>query len=107
MAITMQTEKRDGGVVVLRLNGRLDAASTEEFEAVLMPLAEDPEVKRLILACAGLEFTASAGLRVLIKGIKAMSPRKAGFFAAEIRDEVIQKENGQNHSVEGEVTHIM
>ena len=70
------------GVIVLRLSGRLDAAATLEFEAALLPLAENPATTRIILDGAGMDYVASAGLRTILKAIKALTPRKAKLYGA-------------------------
>ena len=82
MALTVTTETPAEGVIVLRLSGRLDAAAMQDFEAILLPHAENPAIKRLILEGAGMDYVASAGLRSILKAIKALTPRKAKLYGA-------------------------
>ena len=89
MALTVTVEDRDGGIRVVRLAGRLDAESAADFEAALLPLAEDASVVRIALEGSGLVYVASAGLRVLVKAVKAMAPRRAKLAAAALPETVV------------------
>ena len=80
MALTVTVETPAEGVTVLRLSGRLDAAAMADFEAILLPHAENPAVTRVILEGAGMDYIASAGLRSILKAVKAMTPRKAKLY---------------------------
>jgi len=51
--------------VSIRLSGELDAAAAPRFKEAIEKLAEG-KPKRLVMYVDGLEFMASAGLRVLI-----------------------------------------
>ena len=87
MALHLEVERRDGGIAVLHVSGRLDAASSGDFEAGIFPVAQDAGVDRLVLACGGLEYVASAGLRVLVAVVKALNVRKARLFAVGLHPE--------------------
>jgi anti-sigma B factor antagonist len=87
MAVRLTEDRREGGIAVLRVDGRLDAAAAGDFEAGILPLAGDAGVTRLILACGELEYVASAGLRVLVKVVKSLAARKAKLYCAELRPE--------------------
>jgi anti-anti-sigma factor len=82
MALTVTVETPAEGVTVLRLSGRIDAAAMADFEAILMPHAENPAMVRIVLEGSGMEYIASAGMRVLLKAVKAMTPRKAKLCGA-------------------------
>jgi len=82
MALTVTAEIPAEGVALLRLAGRLDAAGMADFEAALLPHAENPAVQRVVLDGSGMDYVASAGLRVFLKAIKAMTPRKARLYGA-------------------------
>ena len=82
MALTVTVETPAEGVAVLRLSGRIDAAAMADFEAILMPHAENPAVARIVLEGSGMDYVASAGLRALLKAVKAMTPRKAKLYGA-------------------------
>ena len=58
----------DGRLVAV-LAGEWDTAANAETEAALQPLF-DSEGKDLVLDCAGLEYIASSGLRVLMNLLK-------------------------------------
>lgn len=53
------------GIAKITLTGELDASAAPEFKAAIQKVAGD-KPRRLVLMLAGLEFMASAGLRVLI-----------------------------------------
>lgn len=57
------------GKLVTVLSGELDTAACAETEAALKPLF-DSAGKDLVLDCAGLEYIASSGLRVLMNLLK-------------------------------------
>lgn len=78
----------DGGGATVRVEGRLDAAAAPEFEQILMPLAENPKVRRIVLDGERLEYIASAGLRVLLKAVKAMQPRRARILGTRFNESV-------------------
>lgn len=64
MSFSASTEVTNG-IAKITLAGELDASSAPEFKAqVEKAAAEKP--RRLVLMLAGLEYMASAGLRVLI-----------------------------------------
>ena len=65
-------EEIDGKYIVV-LEGEMDTAAATEAEEVLKPLYTS-NGKDVIIDCAGLEYIASSGLRILIsilKGAKA------------------------------------
>ncbi len=72
----MEIEKTENdGAVTLKVGGRLDTATSPQFEKEIDGvLAGKPE--SLILDFSGLEYTSSAGLRVILKTQKEMN--KAG-----------------------------
>ena len=88
MALTVTVETPAEGVTVLRLAGRLDASAMADFEAILLPHAENPTVARIVLEGTGMDYIASAGLRVLLKAVKAMMPRKAKLYGAGLGEPV-------------------
>ena len=68
----MTIEKNVNGVALtLVLTGRLDTITSPELEAELR--ASLPGVTELHLACVGLEYLSSAGLRVLLGAQKVMN----------------------------------
>ena len=66
----MKVEKRlENGKLTLKVDGRLDTNTSPELEAEL----KLDGVTEMVFDFSGLEYIASAGLRVLIMAQKAMS----------------------------------
>ena len=70
--LTITTE-RNSGTLNVRLNGRLDSATSEQFEKEVNEHLDD--VTELIIDCADLEYISSAGLRVFLTACKEVSER--------------------------------
>jgi anti-anti-sigma factor len=70
MALTVTSAQRDD-MVEITLVGELDAASAPLFQAELEKAAA-AKPKHLVLLAAGLDFMASAGLRMLVFGKQKM-----------------------------------
>ena len=65
----MQVEKNlENGILTVKVNGRLDTNTAQELEAEL----KLDGVKEVVFDFAGLEYIASAGLRILLTVQKAM-----------------------------------
>ena len=65
----MQIEKKlENEILTLKVNGRLDTNTSQELEAEL----KFDGVKEVVFDFAGLEYIASAGLRILLTAQKAM-----------------------------------
>lgn len=81
-------EAKTNGVVVLSLNGRVDASNAATLEQKILALIAAGE-KRLVIDCAQLQYMSSAGLRVLLVAAKRLSnDGKLGLAALsnQIRD---------------------
>ncbi len=81
-------EAKTNGVVVLSLNGRVDASNAATLEQKILALIAAGE-KRLVIDCAQLQYMSSAGLRVLLVAAKRLSnDGKLGIAALsnQIRD---------------------
>jgi anti-anti-sigma factor len=65
MAFNCMSE-RDGSTAKITLIGDLDAASAPAFKQQIEAAAAQGAVKELVLLVDGLDYIASAGLRVLI-----------------------------------------
>lgn len=59
-------QSRDGDALTMRLSGRLDSISAPELLAAFRAAAGEGAVKDVALDLAGLEYTSSAGLRVML-----------------------------------------
>ena len=64
MAFSATSEVKNG-IARITLSGELDASSAPEFRSAIEKVAAE-KPRRLVLMLEGLEFMASAGLRVLI-----------------------------------------
>ena len=84
--MTINTTK-DGSVLTVALEGRLDTMTAPELEAVLGK--EMPAAEKLILDFDKLEYISSAGLRVLLAAHKAMAP-KGGMKVIHV-NEIVQE----------------
>ena len=68
-------EHREGNIVIIEPNGRLDTNTSDEFEAKLVTLL-DMEDLRLVIDLIHVDYISSAGLRVLLmlaKKLKSMN----------------------------------
>ena len=59
-------QSRDGDALTMQLAGRLDSISAPELLAAFRAVAGEGAVKDVTLDLAGLEYTSSAGLRVML-----------------------------------------
>ncbi len=64
-------QRKEGSVVILTLQGKLDLDSAPELDRVITKLIDD-EVRQIVLDLSGLEYISSAGLRVLLSGAKRL-----------------------------------
>ncbi|MBI2417669.1 MAG: STAS domain-containing protein [Ignavibacteriales bacterium] len=65
---------RQGEIVILDLDGRLDIHSTEGFKNTIQTLI-DGGFTKIILDCNKLSFISSAGLRILIVAQGNLEPK--------------------------------
>ena len=81
------TKSVNDGVVTLSISGRLDTTTAPEFEKVIDEVTA--ETKELILDMAELEYTSSAGLRVILKAQKEMNV-KGSMKLRNVNDDVME-----------------
>jgi len=62
-------ERKENGITILVLKGRLDSNTSDQFGEKLYSLIQAGENK-LILDLGGVDYISSAGLRVIIKSVK-------------------------------------
>ncbi|WP_018692208.1 STAS domain-containing protein [Algicola sagamiensis] len=72
---------KDGNCMVVSLNGRLDATSSEKLSNELTESIDQGE-RKIILACDDLEYISSAGLRVLLMAVKDLNARAGNLVIA-------------------------
>lgn len=68
MTITKEQQEEK---LIIKIEGRVDTVTAPEFEKEIDAIEGD--VKELVLDCSALEYTSSAGLRVILKAQKLMS----------------------------------
>jgi anti-sigma B factor antagonist len=81
------TEKRQGDIVVLAVEGRLDSSNSDQFEKQLLSMVERGDV-RFVLDFGGLDYISSAGLRVLLKAAKELKKKEGHLCLCALRDYV-------------------
>ena len=65
-------EQRQGGVVILAPEGRLDSGKIQEFEKTLQTRIREGH-HRLLIDCTNLVFAASSALRVLLQTVRTLN----------------------------------
>lgn len=63
--------KKENGITLLKLDGRLDTTTAPELEKAIND--EGEELKNLVLDFNGIDYISSAGLRVLLTAQKKMN----------------------------------
>lgn len=81
------TEGKIESVVVLSLNGRLDASTSGDLEKKVSELIDRGE-KNLVVDFSQLDYISSAGLRVLLMAAKKTSGLKGKVVLACLREHV-------------------
>ena len=66
------TERRQDGICILSLTGRLDANTSTGFQQQLLQIIEDG-TDNIVLDCENLDYISSAGLRVVLVAIKQVT----------------------------------
>src|SRR5208282_4568324 len=99
MAFDASLEMTGAGIAKIVLSGELDAAAAPRFREAVERAAEQ-HAKRLVLLTGGLEFMASAGLRVLIFAKQKMG-RDVDVYILGARDAIVEtiRMTGFHHSV--------
>lgn len=69
------SETNSGGVAITAINGRLDGATSAEYEIRILDLLQDGR-KAMVLDLAGVDYLSSAGIRVLILVFKKAAALK-------------------------------
>ncbi|MDL1896359.1 STAS domain-containing protein [Anaerolineae bacterium CFX7] len=82
----LKTDKRDD-VAVLAVSGSLDALSAPELADTISSQLDAGSVK-LVADLAQLDYTSSAGLRVLLNGVKAARQKGGDLRLAAVQPNV-------------------
>ena len=80
---TQENEK-----LTLALEGRLDASTAPQLEAVLVPAFD--EAKEIALDFANLDYVSSAGLRVLQIGQKTAKTKSASMTVSNVSEDIME-----------------
>ncbi|MDD5200340.1 MAG: STAS domain-containing protein [Terrimicrobiaceae bacterium] len=80
-------ERREGRVVVLSVEGRLDHAGAEIFDAHVSRLIAADE-RALVIDFHGVDFVASMGIRALIKPYQALAQQGGRIVVANLGESV-------------------
>lgn len=78
-------EKRQDGISVVRLLGRLDSNTSPEFEEKLFGVIEDGE-RSVVVDFEELDYISSAGLRVLLKAAKELKRSEGKIVLCSMKD---------------------
>ena len=78
-----------GDVVVVRVNGRLDAASSPQLEKKINSIIDSGHFK-LILNFSGVEYLSSSGMRLMLSVSKKLKHLEGKVVACSLNDEVME-----------------
>jgi anti-anti-sigma factor len=96
----VQVEEK-GEVVIFRIEGRLDAASSPQLEKKITAIIDSGYFK-LILNFNNVEYLSSAGMRLMLSVSKKLKNLEGKIVACGLNDEVMEviKMAGFNHVIE-------
>lgn len=76
-------EERDGNVLTLRLDGRLDGETCADVDRRFGEVADSADAVAVVLDCSSLAYVSSAGLRsILVLGKRQRSAARGFALAA-------------------------
>ena len=82
----IETE-RDGGVLSVKVQGRVDGSNANDFHSDVQAAIADDDTA-VIMDMEQLAYISSAGLRVLLMLAKVLEQRKAGFAICSLSDPI-------------------
>lgn len=86
----METQVEEkGDIVVVRVEGRLDAASSPQLELKINSIIDQGHFK-IIMDLSGVEYLSSAGMRLLLAASKKLKHLEGKLVACSISDEVMK-----------------
>jgi len=80
-------EAREGGVLVLSPQGRLDSNTAKLFEAALMGKIDGGD-RRILVDFGQLDYISSAGLRVILMGAKKLKSLNGRFALSSLSENI-------------------
>ena len=95
------TQKSEGKIVILALEGRLDTLNFASLEKEMTLLIEKNQ-KDIILDCQQLDYVSSSGLRILLKSLKMVDAASGRFTICNLQPQITQifKISGFDHLFE-------
>jgi len=79
-------ETLDANIVVIRLNGRLDAKSSTHVKETLEKLLQEEQFK-IIVDMQGVSFIDSSGLAALVSGLRSARERKGDIVLSGVQSQ--------------------
>lgn len=79
-------ETLDANIVVIRLNGRLDAKSSAHVKATLEKLLQKEQFK-IIVDMQSVSFIDSSGLAALVSGLRSARERKGDIVLSGVQSQ--------------------
>lgn len=86
----METQVEEkGDVVVMRVTGRLDAASSPQLEKQINSIIDAGHFK-LVLNLTGVDYLSSAGMRLMLSVSKRLKNLEGKVVVCHLNDEVLE-----------------
>ena len=82
-------ENRKDGLLVLSLEGRLDAITAKVFEEKVLAVIDGGDA-RFVIDLSRLDYVSSAGLRVFLLASKRLTPAGGKFVLCSLQEPVRQ-----------------
>lgn len=80
-------ERAQNHITVFSISGRLDSSASQEFDKRIV-LAMGNGVRNIVVDCQKLDYITSAGLRVIVKTAKKLSPENGKIILCSMADYV-------------------
>ena len=78
----------ENGKITFALEGRLDSTTSPQLQEVLIPAFD--EIKEVELDFTQLAYVSSAGLRVLLLGLKTAKAKSASMTVSNVSQEIME-----------------
>ncbi len=76
--------QKENNVLMVRVSGRVDAATSKALEEALLPPINDGENK-ILVDCSHLEYISSAGLRIFLMAAKKLKMAKGNMVLCSMQ----------------------
>jgi anti-anti-sigma factor len=76
-SMKLETEQLDGGILRVRLSGRMDIAGVDTISVPFAALAAT-DSRRVVVDLSGVDFLASIGIRAILQNARAHKMRGGG-----------------------------